>query len=266
MPELPEAEVMRRAVERWALGCVVSAVEVGDPSVVVAGDPGEVAGRRLSGVVRRGKQVVLEFEEVSVLVQLRMTGKLIRVTGQEVRARRVAWRFESGVVVGLVDRRRLGQVEVLATDAVASRYAELGPEPWPEALSGEALREALRGARGSVKAALLEPRRAGGVGNIVACEALWRARIAPTRQAEGLSLEACGALGEGLWAACAAVIEAESGSDEIQFVSEGGDAEVFAVYGREGRPCRRCEASIVRVVVSGRGTWLCPVCQAGEGV
>ncbi len=262
MPELPEAEVMRRAVARWALGREVAGVEVGDPAVLRGLGVEALVGQRLEAVERWGKQVVLGFEAHAAVIHLRMTGKVIRVGAGEERSVRVAWRWADGALpVGVIDRRRLGHVTVVRRGEEAGAVGELGPEPWPGVLSGEALAAQLRSARSAVKAALLEPRRVGGVGNIVACEGLWRAGIAPHRPVGSLEPEAWAALGEGLWAACDAVITAEGETEEIRFVSEGAPPEGFAVYAREGERCRRCEGVVTRAQLGGRGTWWCAGCQ-----
>ena len=151
-------------------------------------------------------------------------------------------------------------------------FSHLGLEPTGNALSGERLAELFAGRRTPLKTALLDQRMIAGLGNIYVCEALHRAGLSPVAPAGSLAT-AKGKAGAGarrLAEAVRTVLEeaiAAGGStlrDHRQANGELGYFQhSFAVYGREGEPCRRagCGGTIARLVQSGRSTFHCPVCQ-----
>ena len=124
----------------------------------------------------------------------------------------------------------------------------------------------LQGRRTPIKAALLDQRVVAGLGNIYVCEALWRARLHPARQAGRIAA----AKAEALAAPIRAVLEeaiAAGGSSLRDYRQTDGELgyfqHSFSVYGREGEPCRRegCGGTIRRIIQSGRSSFYCPRCQ-----
>lgn len=265
MPELPEVEIARRNLERWWLGRRIEAVEALDPEFTRHGEAAQMEGRLVQGVRRLGKFLLLDLEGPLVAVlHLRMTGKVIpeaRTQGRTSRAR-IWWRV-GGQRYAFWDARRLGHMDLVEPGQVASLgvLGRLGPEPWPEALSGEALRQRLGDTRRAIKVAIMDQEVVAGVGNIVAAESLWRARIHPLEPASALPLEALEALGRAICEVCAEVVELESG-EEVQYINDAGSQAAqnpFMVY-RASR-CPRCQGEVARIKQAGRGSWLCPVCQ-----
>jgi len=150
----------------------------------------------------------------------------------------------------LEDSRALSTLDVHAPGAPLP--IDLGPEPNDPALTPEALRASLVRRRLPIKVALLDQRIIAGLGNIYAAEALWRARIDPRTPAASLDP----ARVRQLLAAVRAVLERATGGRYSNATGARLD-----VYDRAGRACRRCGAKIVRIVQSGRSTYLCPRCQ-----
>lgn len=267
MPELPEVEIMTRALGRWIAGRRLAAVDVRDPKLELD----ERAGRRLAGQVaerawRRGKYAIVDIAGVHLVLHFRMTGRLQRRDpGQAPAAStRLSLVLEGGAAVDFVDPRRLGTVQLLDDAALGDRLSRLGPEPWPERHDGAWWRERQAGLRGPIKPALLRQDRVAGIGNILACEGLWRAAIDPRRRVPSLADGEWDALATAIPDAIDAVIAVEEPRHDahgsIVYVNQGGD-NPFAVYGREHEPCPRCGHPIARRVQSGRGTWWCPGCQ-----
>jgi formamidopyrimidine-DNA glycosylase len=174
---------------------------------------------------------------------------------------------DHGWRVGFVDPRRFGSLDMVATaEEDGHRFlADLGPEPLEPSFTPAALSVALRGKRTPIKAALLDQKVVAGLGNIYACEALFRAGISPRRLAHTIP----GARAERLVPAIKAVL-AESigagGSSLRDYVRADGEVgrfqETFAVYGREGEPCPSCPGvppcqGVARIVQSGRSTFFC---------
>jgi formamidopyrimidine-DNA glycosylase len=140
----------------------------------------------------------------------------------------------------------------------------LGPEPLTPAFTADYLRAAARGRTAPVKAFVLDQRRIAGVGNIYADEALFRARIHPLRPAGTLTRAQLNALHEAIEFALAAGIDAKGATiDDFRHVdgAQGSFQDRFNVYGREGRPCPVCGRPIRKLVVGGRGTYVCEHCQ-----
>ncbi len=267
MPELPEVEIMARNVDRWARGRVVERLTVFDATIFGAGQAprDDLAGATVVGASRRAKWILVEMSRGVLLLHARMTGKLVRSRRPEHPAPRLVLALDNGEEVSFIDRRRLGTASWFP-GSTASQVAgdlEAGPEPYPEPQSGSWWRERLAGARGAVKPALMQQRRVAGIGNILASELCFRARIDPSTPVPALTDAAYDALAAAFVPLVDDVLRTESG-DEIDYLNEGGRVEdtVFVVYAREGRPCVTCGHEVARFVQSGRSTFWCPQCQA----
>jgi len=122
----------------------------------------------------------------------------------------------------------------------------------------------LAGRTTPVKVLLLDQRRIAGIGNIYACEALWEARIRPSRPARALTKPAISRLRHAIADVLQRAI-ARRGSSVDDYVDgdglQGSFQNDLAVYGRLGERCPRCDSPIVRTVLAGRGTWWCRRCQ-----
>ena len=271
MPELPEVETIRRALEPVVAGSTIEEFEIADPRwcepVVPAELTGALTGETVSSLGRRGKYLILSTDsERHLLMHLRMTGTLLVDPGPGVRYSRVRMRF-SGRDVHFCDPRRFGTGMVAFGDADRDAYldARLGLEPLTDGLlTGPVLRELARGRRAPVKAFLLDQRHVAGVGNIYADEALFAAGIHPLREAgslrpvqyERLALTVREALERGL-AAGGATIDDFRHPDGVS----GAFQHDFRVHLREGEPCGDCGRPIRKMVVGGRGTYVCEKCQ-----
>lgn len=271
MPELPEVEIMTRALGRWTLGRTLRRVEVVDPRVFgewSSTEPLLPLPTPVRAARRRAKYCLLDLQDHTLVLHFRMTGGLLAgVTRGSGRARLRLWLDGAGpAVVDLVDPRCLAQAWVLPRHAVTGwlKARRLGPEPWPQRRTGAWWEHALAGLRGPIKPALLRQDRVAGLGNICASETLWRAGIAPTLAVPALSSAQWDALAAAVPEFIDHVLATEGAShsrDEgLHYISQGGP-NPFAVYGKAGQPCPRCGTSIQRLVQSGRGTWCCLCCQ-----
>ena len=174
--------------------------------------------------------------------------------------------LEDGREMRFADTRRFGLMRVIRNERLDTdpRLRGLGPEPLDDALSGEYLFGVTRGRRKPVKNFLLDTRAIAGIGNIYACEALFRAAVHPRRQVGRIGAARWNTLTAALKQVLRAAIRA-GGTTLKDFLNAEGDAGLFSVslrvYDREGRPCRRCTAPIRRMVQAGRSTFYCPLCQ-----
>ena len=250
MPELPEAERARQEIER-ALGREIVAVDDTDTYVCRPHAPGEIAsalvGRRLTAAHRRGKFLWAETDDDGPDLGLHL-GMAGRISVDEEPARnnwdRFVLDFADGGRLALRDKRRLGRA-VIEPD-----FSHVGPD------AAEVSRDMFRArvGRGTValKAKLLDQGAIAGVGNLLADETLWQARLSPRHPAGTLTEEELDHLRRVLRAATRRAI------------SRGGvhTGEFIPHRRREGH-CPRCGTGLSRGTVGGRTTYWCPACQPG---
>jgi formamidopyrimidine-DNA glycosylase len=270
MPELPEVETVVRGLSARIVGKTIERADVRLARIVVA-PPGvrfarAVAGERIAGIRRRGKHAVIELESGRALVtSLRMTGRLVFASDGEPEwpATHVELTFTDGARLRFSDVRTFGRMRLVHAGEAWDR--ELGIEPLSSGFTQEAFIGMLSGRTTPIKAFLLDQRRIAGIGNIYACEALWEARIRPSRPARTLTRPAVDRLRRTIVDVLQRAIEMR-GTTVDDYVDadglQGGFQNNLSVYGRSGRPCLRCGGSrIVRTVLAARGTWWCRRCQ-----
>ncbi len=168
--------------------------------------------------------------------------------------------------LAIVDPRRFGTGELLLGETALEEFftGRLGLEPFDEGFTAEHLGAVFRGRTAPIKALLLDQRRIAGVGNIYADEALFRAGIHPLRPAGRLSAKQRSRLRETVIEALLEGIDAKGASiDDFRHVDgvRGSFQDRFLVHRRAGEPCVRCGREIVKMVVAGRGTYVCETCQ-----
>lgn len=287
MPELPEVETIARQLRGLVVGRRIAdfrsywhRVTEPMPAAHVAA---RLAGRRIAGVGRRGKFVVLELDsDEALIVSLRMTGKLLfrGSDAPEDPYTRALVRFHDGTVLRFADTRKFGRMAIvdlreLSGDGSSSArmpgrakmplHRALGIEPLSRRFTVTWLAELFRRrARAAIKPLLLDQRAIAGIGNIYAIEALWRARIHPLRGAGSLRPAEVVRLHEAIrWVLRKGIrFGGASRRDYRDARGERGRMQQeFNVYDRAGEPCPRCGRAIARTVVGGRGTFHCPRCQ-----
>lgn len=278
MPELPEVEVVRRGLERWISGRVIAGAEVLHPRAVrrhVAG-PGDftarLPGARVDVVRRRGKYLWLPLDAQTALVaHLGMSGQLLVQPGHVPDEKHLRVRLTFADVVRgelrFVDQRTFGGLSLhrVTADGLPDVLAHIARDPLDPAFDEDAFHDALRRSRTTIKRALLDQSLVSGVGNIYADEALWRARIHYERPAASLARRAASALVTHIREVMTAALAAGGTSFDRLYVNVNGRSGYFdrslEVYGREGRPCRRCATPVRRRAWTNRSSYFCPRCQ-----
>ncbi len=263
MPELPEVETVRRTIAPRLVGRRIVAAEFRCPRVLRGGDPQEMArrlaGRKVEGVSRRGKFLLIAVEGgLILLVHLGMTGNLV-AGGKPGPHTHAILKLDRGTLY-YHDMRQFGCLEL--HEKLPARVARLGPEPLEIAFSDFAAALARRRTR--LKALLLDQRFLGGVGNIYADEALFRAGIHPLAVGSRLGPRRARRLHDAIRAVLNEAIAA-GGSSVSDYVDGEGRHGFFQfshrVYQRTGEPCLVCGTPIRRILVTQRGTHYCPRCQ-----
>jgi formamidopyrimidine-DNA glycosylase len=272
MPELPEVETIARGLRQRLPGLVISSVRCRFTGVIVA-DAGcfrrSLRGAAVEGVARHGKYLFLRLSGgLDVAVHLRMTGQVLLLPRRMLPDRHTHLEVffrGSGDKLVFRDVRKFGRCELL-TGGIGRfvREKRLGPDALT-VKSGH-LWSRLQGTRRGLKAALLDQGVLAGLGNIYTDEVLFRCRLSPLRPAAALTRRQTERLTETIHELLREAIR-RKGTSISDYVdpqgARGGFQHVLMVYGREGSPCPRCGAAIVKSRVAGRGTWSCPHCQQG---
>jgi formamidopyrimidine-DNA glycosylase len=268
MPELPEVETTVRGLRPVLEGQVIERVTMrrGDLRRPFPQDLGQrLTGARVVSLGRRAKYGLIDTDRGDTLVfHLGMSGRW-RIDPSELEKHDHLVIETAGHRLALNDARRFGSVDLVQTGALDEwpAFAALGPEPLGPEFTAAHLAKAFENRIAPVKILLLDQRIVAGIGNIYACEALYLARIAPTRPAGGISRPKLAKLVEAARAVLTAAIAA-GGSTLRDYAQPDGELGYFAsqwrVYGREGEPCE-CGGLVARRVDGGRSTFWCPRCQ-----
>jgi formamidopyrimidine-DNA glycosylase len=271
VPELPEVETIRRQLAPHLEGRTLREVEILDARWTRPDAPGPVQdalrGRVVQEVGRSGKYMVWSLSgELHLIVNLRMTGALLFDPPVDPPHTRVRLALDDGHRLVYNDPRRFGTGHLVAGAAARDAYLgeRLGVEPLTPGFTAAYLRAQARGRLAPVKSFVLDQKRIAGVGNIYADEALFRARIHPLRPAGSLRGAQLEALREAIEYALAAGIDAKGATiDDFRHVdgAQGSFQDLFSVHQREGEPCPACGTAIRKLVVGGRGTYVCERCQ-----
>ncbi len=276
MPELPEVETVRTALELALGGRRLVALEHCVDKLRLPIDIGALAratvGRQVQQVRRRGKFMLVDLGDGDgLLLHLGMTGAC-RVEPGDGPLRRhdhASWRLDDGRCWRFSDPRRFGTLAPIKLPLDGSdptALAHLGVEPLTAAFDADYLHAATRGRRQPIKCLLLDQTVVAGIGNIYASEALHAAAIDPRRQAGSLSRPRCRRLVAAVQQILRDAIVC-GGTTIRSFQSLDGSEGQFSVclnvYERQGQDCPRCgpAAAVKRLVQAGRSTYYCRRCQ-----
>ncbi|RJG14840.1 bifunctional DNA-formamidopyrimidine glycosylase/DNA-(apurinic or apyrimidinic site) lyase [Massilia cavernae] len=276
MPELPEVEVTRRGVAPHIEGRVVDDVVMRRSGLRWPFPEGLreiLVGRRVLGTGRRGKYLLVEFDNGTLIIHLGMSGHLrVLPFGTAYRTHDHFDLVVSGAggkhVLRLHDPRRFGAV--LWHDKSEGELDEhlllrgLGVEPLGEDFSGDLLYRATRKRSAPIKQVLLAGDIVVGVGNIYACESLFHAGINPKTPAGRIGAGRYDKLALAIRDVLAAAI-VQGGSTLRDFIAVNGQSgyfqQTYFVYDRAGVPCRNCGADIRQIKQGQRSTFYCVNCQ-----
>ena len=270
MPELPEVEVTCRSIKPHLVKQHVTNVIVRNPRLrwPIPDDLKKIlTGLKISSVTRRGKYLLIDCSEGTLILHLGMSGSLLvqhtRIPPQK--HDHFDLILDNSITLRLRDPRRFGAV-LWTTDDILSHWllAHLGPEPLSEAFNGTLLYKNTRNRGASIKETLMNNRIVVGVGNIYANEAIFRAGINPKTAACEISLNRYTMLVTAIKKTLELAINA-GGSSISNFVhsdnSQGYFQQQYLVYQRTGKPCRKCERVIRQIKQGQRSSFYCPSCQ-----
>jgi formamidopyrimidine-DNA glycosylase len=275
MPELPEVELVARALDRLVGGQVIASAKLLRPGLAPENTPREFArllrGARFKAVGRRGKHILAELDNGHVLVtHLRMTGRFLMLPTRAPLPRHThaLFRLADGRRLVFTDQRHFGLMKLTRAELLdeARELRGLAPEPFSEEFTPDYLAGVLARSRRALKDVLLDQTKVTGLGNIYAAEVLFLARAnpfapassLPRRRVTRLHRAILEVLGEAL--AHGSTLNVDPEDIESSYYG-GGYSGRWRVYDRGGEPCPKCKETVRRLSRAGRSTYYCPRCQ-----
>ncbi|MBI3602349.1 MAG: bifunctional DNA-formamidopyrimidine glycosylase/DNA-(apurinic or apyrimidinic site) lyase [Candidatus Omnitrophica bacterium] len=267
MPELPEVETIKHDLENLILHKTFRHIEVRDSFVLRCSLKKfirHLKGQTIKGIIRRGKALLMSLSNGRhLVVQLMMTGQLI-ADGKPDKHTRVVFEFTDGDVLLYNDQRRFGQLRIVKDLRQIKYFNILGPEPFDQNFNPDYIRQCCRDRRRPVKNLLLDHTFVAGIGNIYACEILFRCGINPKRLVGRIKAHQAKDLYEKTLEVLQEAIDYRGSSMRNYRDASGQKGEFnrrIRVYAREGRACSGCQSPIKRIIQAGRSTFFCPKCQ-----
>jgi formamidopyrimidine-DNA glycosylase len=273
MPELPEVETVCRGLTAVLKGRRFAKVELRRKDLRIPFPKGIAAaltGRKVLRIHRRAKYIMMDLDDGQVLIaHLGMSGRMVIVKDESRPGLHdhVIFTTDDGTEVRFNDPRRFGLMTLAAARDLDDHklFRHLGPDAVSDAFTAEVLSAALKGRKTSIKVALMDQRIVVGVGNIYACESLYRAGISPKLKAGTVAGKRAAALVPAIKQVLKEAIAAGGSSlrDHVQPSGELGTFQnAWKVYGREGESCGCSNRSVVkRMIQAGRSTFFCARCQ-----
>ena len=269
MPELPEVETTRRGIKPYIDQQIVREVIVRQPKLrwPVPPEIEQMEGQLVESVKRRGKYILLETKTGTALIHLGMSGSLRVVESGEKAEKHdhIDIVLESGKAVRLRDPRRFGAFLWTVQNPLKHKLIRsLGPEPLSDDFNADYLYAASRGRNMSIKQFIMNGHIVVGVGNIYACESLFKAGISPKWAAGKVSKARYQKFVAEIKIVLANAIK-QGGTTLKDFVQVEGSPGYFAqelnVYGRKGQECLVCGSNIKQITQGQRSTFYCAKCQ-----
>jgi formamidopyrimidine-DNA glycosylase len=278
MPELPEVEAVARAlrplVEHRRIRClhvlhlIATKPQKASHLARVAG------GRQIHAVQRRGKYLILTLDHGLLTIHFRLDGQLLWFrNARELLAR--ANQSENGVhvdvaleldkgVLGFADRRHFGRVHAWESVKSCPSLRKLGVDALSPKLQPPIFARLLASSKRPLKEFLLDQTRLSGIGNMYSSESLWHARLDPRRRANSLNPAEARRLHKAIVSVLRRALECclDPAPDfrDPEWWFQGLES-ILRVYGRKGKPCRRCGKAVRRIEQGGRSTYCCLHCQ-----
>lgn len=287
MPELPEVETIKLGLREYLIGKKIIDIQIRIPKIFV-GSAERIVGAKIIGLKRIGKGLIIELDNDYVLaVHLKMTGQLVysdnetknltlsaKIGGTTLPSKytHIIFILGNGAFLYYNDLRQFGWIKVVKNSELMQIpfFKEIGPEPtFAKASAGKALtfngfRKIALSSNAVIKVLLMDQKKIGGIGNIYANDALFKAGINPRRKGKTLNEREIKKLYDAIYFVLKKGLEYGGSSDE-NFVNalgqEGNYQDHTLIYGKQEEKCRGCGGIIQKIKLGGRGTYFCPICQ-----
>lgn len=267
MPELPEVETTLRGLKPHIIGQKIDEVIVRHPKLRwPIPDLKRLEGKKVKDLKRRGKYLLVEFDNGTLILHLGMSGRIC-VLSEKLPPKKhdhVDIHFANKKYLRFTDPRRFGAVLWADNADKHPLIKEIGPEPLLPSFNGKYLLEKAKGRKVPIKSFVMNSKIVAGVGNIYAVEALFDAGIYPLKPAGKITLPQFNRLVKAIKSVLTKAIK-KGGTTLKDFTKSDGEPGYFSfelkAYGREGEKCKRCKSVLKSLRLGNRATVYCGKCQ-----
>jgi len=273
MPELPEVETVCRGLSNTILGRKITFADNLRPNLRIPFPENFGAvlkNKTIKNISRRAKYILITLDDGTIIIaHLGMSGKMVvfpNFQNDRQKHDHAIFQLDDGKELIFNDPRRFGLITFSDTANINKHklIVNLGIEPLESGFDGKFLFKKFKNKNTPIKTAIMDASLVVGVGNIYACEALFRSAIAPTAKSGEISAAKCNELAGNIKNVLFEAIES-GGSTLRDYVGSSGKSGYFQhrfkVYGREGESCVSCQNPIKRLKQSGRSSFYCANCQ-----
>ncbi len=266
MPELPEVETVVRTLESRIKDRKISDIEILYSNIVDCDNREfieRLKGQSFRNFKRRGKYLLFEMDDITLVSHLRMEGKYYILPSDTPRDKHthVIFRLDDGMELRYHDVRKFGRMELMPLGDYKV-FKDLGPEPFSDEFNIEYVKSFMKKLKQPIKQVLLRQDFVAGIGNIYADEVCFMAKLNPLKEADKLSLKEKQSIIDATRKILSEAIEA-GGTTIRSYTSSLGVTGRFQqslnVHTKEY--CPKCNSQIKKIRVAGRGTYYCPICQ-----
>ncbi len=269
MPELPEVETTLRAIKKFQGQNLIN-IKVHNRNLrwsVAKSLEKKSINQKLINLHRRAKYIIFELENTNLLLHLGMSGSLRILKNEDnyfLKHDHIEFVFYNEKII-YNDPRRFGSLHIAKDINNHKLISGLGPEPLSKNFNGSYLLECCKRSKTNIKTLIMNQKNVVGIGNIYASESLYLSKINPQKESQKLNIEECYRIVSSSKKVLKKAIEV-GGTTLKDFYSADGSPGYFKiqlnVYGRNGQKCKKCEATIVKVIINQRATFYCPKCQS----
>ena len=272
MPELPEVETVKNTLKRLVLTRTIKSVVVRYDNIIEYPMSDEfiekIKNQKINDIHRRGKWLLFELSDFYLLSHLRMEGKYFLKTNHDEldKHEHIIFKLDNGEELRYRDTRKFGKMWLVDKKEIdeCKPIKELGLEPWDKELTGEYLLDKYKNKRLPIKSVLLDQSIITGIGNIYADEILFLSKLNPCQISSSLSIDDCNNIIKYTKEVLEKAIELGGTTIRTYESSEGVHGRFqnnLLVHNKKGEKCPNCDTIIEKIVVGGRGTYYCKVCQ-----
>ena len=272
MPELPEVETVRRTLKNLVLHKTIRDIDVFYDKIIRNRTVDEfkqhLVGKTINDIRRYGKYLIFDFDDISLISHLRMEGKYFIKNADfpKEKHEHIIFYFTDGDTLRYNDTRKFGTMDIVETKDVFinSPITKLGPEPFEDKMNYAYLRKKLQHKSSPIKSVLLDQTVITGLGNIYVDEVLFLSKLHPTKKANELKKKDLLNIIENSISVLNKAINL-GGTTIRSYTSSLGVTGRFQnelnVHMKKDEACPKCNSTILKTKVNGRGTYFCPSCQ-----
>ncbi|WP_047981620.1 DNA-formamidopyrimidine glycosylase [Ornithinibacillus contaminans] len=273
MPELPEVETIRNTLKRFVLNRTINDVSVYWGKIIKQPDDVEhfkqlLIGQTIHDIKRKGKFLLFELDDYTMISHLRMEGKYsVHYKDEPVKKHtHVIFSFTTDEQLRYNDVRKFGTMHIVkkGEEFQQKPLNQLGPDPFDKEFTLDYFYKKLKSTNRFIKSVLLDQTIVAGLGNIYVDETLFKARVHPLRKADKLTKKEVQEIRKQAILTLEEAV-AQGGTTIRSYVNSQGEMGMFqqelSVYGQENKECKNCGAPITKMKVGGRGTHVCLKCQ-----